>query len=129
MADSTVPPFKALGDALRHARETAGFTQQEAARELGTTQAQMHRYESGKRQAPVAFVQLAEARYGVRILATDLQPGGVSRETVRSLRERPTHPYRAQALAPADLRGALWAIEQMSLALADISRRAREATE
>lgn len=116
------PPFRELGDLLRHARETAGMTQQEAAASLGTTQAQIHRYESGKREAPRSWVRRAEALYRVPVEAGAQQPEGVARETERISTELP----QAEAAV------AFWFLEELGTVtsvlgerMADIARRAR----
>lgn len=118
----TKAPYQELGDLLRHARETAGMTQQEAAASLGTTQAQMHRYESGKREAPRSWVRRAEALFGQSIEAAAQQPVGVPRETDRISSELP----QAEAAV------AFWFLEELGTVtsvmgerMADIARRAR----
>lgn len=89
------PPFKAVGDALRHARESAGLTQSEAAERLSTTQSQIHRYESGKREAPLSFMRRAESVFQQAIVAQLQRPHGVPRETRSAISEKPPLPYGA----------------------------------
>lgn len=74
--------FVELGNALRLARELAGLTQIEAAAKMGTTATQLSRYESGRRQAPLDFIQKAERVYE-QIITPRLSPAVVSRETER----------------------------------------------
>lgn len=82
--------FVELGSALRLAREVAGLTQMEAAAKMGTTATQLSRYESGRRQAPLDFIQRAERVYE-QIITPRLAAGVVSRETER-LKGSPSGP-------------------------------------
>lgn len=88
-------PFKALGSALRVAREVAGLTQEEASTAMGMGQTQLSRYESGMRQAPIHVVRKAEAVYEQIILI----PGtatGVARETPHAHKNARTEERRTR---------------------------------
>jgi len=120
-------PFANVGSAQRRAREAAGLTQQEAAARLGSRQNQLSLYETGAREAPISFLQRAEMVYGESVLAL-ISPNEVPRETATAVRESPPARYGATKPA-ADWKETLLRIEQMSLAVADIARRAREGAE
>jgi transcriptional regulator with XRE-family HTH domain len=91
-----------LGEALARARQSAGWTQVEAAKRLGLSQSGLAKLETGRRR--LAFLEaIALARaYGVSIMsfeqAIDASIEGFDPPASRQTQRRPGRPRRA---APA----------------------------
>lgn len=113
---------------LVKARERVGYQQKVAADRLGISPNTLGRYERGERRPDSALLERMAQVYRVPI-ETLLAPASVSRGThpVGTRVAEKSAVYGAD-IGPGDERGGLWVIEQMSLALADIARRLREAT-
>lgn len=113
---------------LVKARERVGYQQKVAASLLGISPNTLGRYERGERHPDAGLLERMAETYRVPIEAL-LTPASVPRETRGSVaRVRERSPAYGADIGPGDERGGLWVIEQMSLALADIARRLREAT-
>jgi transcriptional regulator with XRE-family HTH domain len=126
--------LRSLIDPLLHAHPPK--SQNAVARDLGIEPSALSRWLAG---GGASYPQVARV---ARILGVEpsslwggkvprryakAYPDSVSRGTAGMVRE--AQSVYGATLSERDLRGALWALEQMSLALADISRRARQATE
>lgn len=109
----------------------AALSQNEVARRLGIEPSALSRWLQGGNASYPLVVQVAES---LGVPPERLWKGQVPRRYAASPVPRGTHatvrePQRPYPdIGPGDERGGLWVIEQMSLALADIARRLREAT-
>lgn len=66
-ANNRASPEFLLGERLRQARDLAGFSQSEAARNLGITSAALSQYEGGKRRMEVLMLDRIAGLYGVPV--------------------------------------------------------------
>ena len=58
------PAYKALGKRLRHARQSAGFTQAQSAHRLGKPQSFISKCESGERRLDIIELKTFAELYG-----------------------------------------------------------------
>ena len=72
------PTNREIGELVRHARSSAGLSQQQLADRVGVTQSEVARWESGGRAIALRMaIPLAEA-LGLTVAALDPTSGGMS---------------------------------------------------
>lgn len=94
--------YRAIGQRLQKARERTGFTQEQAAKLLGTARGQLSYYENGRREVDIVSLAKLADLYGYSIhYFLDPEP---RLESVPGL----AVAFRAQTIADDDLPAIAW---------------------